>query len=43
MQISDFLVDKYKKSSYLKKQNFKKVFDNFLQILAKKKFRVGTS
>ena len=38
MQISDFLVDKYKKFLYLKKQFFflKKVFDSFLQILAKK-------
>ena len=35
MQISDFLVDKYK-LLYLKKQMFRKGFDNFLQILAKK-------
>ena len=35
MQISDILVDKYKKLLYLKKV-FKKVFCNFLEILAKK-------
>ena len=36
MQISDFLVDKYKKLFYLKKlKSFSKAFDNFLQTLAK--------
>ena len=37
MRISDFLVDKDKKLLYLKKhKSFKKVFDNFLQILEKR-------
>ena len=42
IQIPDFLVEKYKKLFYLKKHKiFKKVFYNFVQVLANKKFRAG--